>query len=351
MTLVSAVLPVRSAPPRPLVSLSWLAAGVWVGLALAVARAAVLWAMEAFSHGSDPELVRLRLVTVLPRVVLGSLAVGWVVAFGVWLAERTQRAGPRWVLRSLALLAATLLFALVLLGWWGADETRRVGLDTPRGLLAVRAIAAAGLVLAAGAVPWLVRRYRRARPRTVALVVPLVLAGAVPALGRAVYGRLPARHAGRARGSGPGARGVGGARRAPRARATPRHPVSVGGLRARRRGHARPLAAAAGARTPDDRDPGPRRSTSSPGRGSTTASANRSGTSSRGSPSASPCPATARSCSRATSRSSRTNGPGSWARPACSSTRAPRSSSRPRWSRRRASRWSHRRRSPRASAA
>jgi arylsulfatase A-like enzyme len=136
--------------------MGWLAVGLWTGLALTVARAAVLVGMERLAHGDAWPVVKLRLATALPGIALASTALALLATLPL-RGERTSRA-----LRVVWTPLAALLFAALLAGWLHGDASRRVGLDTPQGRMASLAILGVGAVLAGGVL--VARRLDRGGP-------------------------------------------------------------------------------------------------------------------------------------------------------------------------------------------
>ena len=130
----AAMTPTDDAAPR---GPRWVGAavrGLWAAVALAVARAGLLYAMEHMAHQRDIEQFRVRLAGALPGIALSATVCGLAVALLAALLARRVRRGPAWWGIGLVLwiAGAALCFAF-LAGWDSPDATRAVGLDTDRG--------------------------------------------------------------------------------------------------------------------------------------------------------------------------------------------------------------------------
>jgi len=147
----------------------WFAVGAWAGLLLALGRGGVIWVMEAGAHGGDVTLVGSRLLGLLPGILGLSFLVAWGGSTVLVLFRR------RVLLRGLAALALAWAFANVLLGWWGADSSLQIGMDTTAGIVATGVVAVAALVLSVALGVLLLRADRAAVPLPRARV-PLGLA-------------------------------------------------------------------------------------------------------------------------------------------------------------------------------
>jgi arylsulfatase A-like enzyme len=135
MTLRALAPGARPAPEPTLVRAAWLA------LVLALARGTVLVALELAHHG-DGALARLRLAHVVPTLALvaaGLALAGYLGSWGLALVPRARVVG---------VLAFAALFGAFLAGLFDADASRRIGLATTTGQLAMACAGAVGLALA-----------------------------------------------------------------------------------------------------------------------------------------------------------------------------------------------------------
>ena len=141
---------------------SWMALGAWFALVLVGLRALVLFGMERMAHEVDLDLVRIRLASAFPNAAVVALATaGLGLAYVWWCEGLAPDRIVRRLLRAHLVVALTIVWFLVLVGWLDVDLSRRVGLYG-RGKLAAVAILAATVVLALLAVA-LVARVRGAQ--------------------------------------------------------------------------------------------------------------------------------------------------------------------------------------------
>lgn len=165
---------------------SGFALATWLALALTLARAAVLLALELQHHG-DPELAGMRVAHAVPPLVVTACGLALAAALGAWSLGLARSAA----LRALVPLAFGGVFLAFLGGRLDGDASRRIGLDTPRGALALALVGLAALALALAyflARPrWLCTRLARSKRRALA---PIALFVAGLWLLRASFGAL-----------------------------------------------------------------------------------------------------------------------------------------------------------------
>ncbi len=153
---------------------SGFALAAWLALALTLARAVVLLALE-FRHHGDLGLAGMRLAHGLLPLVVGACGLALAAAFGA----RSLELGRSVVLRALVPLAFVGLFLAFLGGRLDADPSRRIGLDTPFGLAAFVLVGLVAFAFAGSfflARPrWLCSALVRPRRRVLAPLALLVL--------------------------------------------------------------------------------------------------------------------------------------------------------------------------------
>jgi arylsulfatase A-like enzyme len=155
--------------------------GLWIGFALGLARAGVLFAMERVAHAGELETVMGRTATALP------LAMGQMVLASVCLAlfvEWTRGCAlvnlRRFILVSLFVFGSA-VFITLLAGWLGDDHSRRIGWGTGRGRLTIGALALLSS-LSSALLFCCVPRRTNLDP----ILLPLVLIASVVTLARAL---------------------------------------------------------------------------------------------------------------------------------------------------------------------
>jgi arylsulfatase A-like enzyme len=117
----------------------------WLALFLVLGRAGIVLALELAHHG-DPRLAGVRLAYAFLQLLYMGVGIAMAAALGAWSAAVAGSArGARWAL-FVALFAAAFLF---LWGRLDADPSRRIGLHTPLGRIALALAGCLGRGLAA----------------------------------------------------------------------------------------------------------------------------------------------------------------------------------------------------------
>jgi len=134
-----------SAPDR-----TWriVAAGSWFGLAVAIARCGLVYAMDHYGRGLDEAMTRWRVLERVPWVLAWGLATGIVGAWLLGRAAGSQRVGlrsPSAVARIVIVAAA---FLGVLSGWPFDDAYHVPGPGSTRGLATLAVLGSAAVVSA-----------------------------------------------------------------------------------------------------------------------------------------------------------------------------------------------------------
>ncbi len=124
----------------------FLAAGLWAGLATAIARCGLVYAMDRYGRGLDEAMTRWRTLERLPWVLVWGLATGigcaWILSNWKPTRERAWRLPSS--LACILLVAA--LFLAVLTGWPFDDAYHVPGPSSVRGLVTLVTLAVVALV-------------------------------------------------------------------------------------------------------------------------------------------------------------------------------------------------------------
>jgi len=149
-----------------------LSIAIWTGLVIAVLRTVVVYGMERLSHGSEAAYVHLRIARALPRDVLAGVALG-VLVVACLTGARALRRNLVFLLTPLLWIAASGVVLVFLAGWIQDDATRKIGMHTARGRLALAALAPVSLGVAFLALLWLLRSPDRKRGPLLTLGLPI----------------------------------------------------------------------------------------------------------------------------------------------------------------------------------
>jgi len=120
-----------------------IAVGLWTGLALALARCGLVYAMDYWGRGLDEGLTRWRTAERVPWVL------AWAIATGIGCALLVGSGSSARTARFARVVAAAALMLAVLSGWPLDDAYHVPGPGTARGMVTLLALAAIALAFAA----------------------------------------------------------------------------------------------------------------------------------------------------------------------------------------------------------
>jgi len=128
-----------------------LAAGLWIGLAVAIARLGLVYGMDRIGRALDEAMTRFRVLERVPWVLAWGLLTGIA---GAWILQRvsSRDRGSSWSPTSIACIACVAAAFLAVLSGWPLDDAYHVpGPGSSRGLatlsvLGVTALVGAGML-------------------------------------------------------------------------------------------------------------------------------------------------------------------------------------------------------------
>ncbi len=169
----------------------WIAVGLWTGLALAIARCGLVYAMDRYGRGLDEGMTRWRTAERVPWVLAWGIATGiacaWIASTGLASTGLASTGASSRAARAVRVLVAAAMMLAVLSGWPFDDAYHVPGPGSARGVATLLALAGIAIAVAAA----LERSVRSADPklgRPVSLAAALASAVALLVTARFVAG-------------------------------------------------------------------------------------------------------------------------------------------------------------------